>query len=123
MLDNLALDVDPDYYSEYFSLAWIPGVLRGLSAPIHKLVFEISAKEISQLDVVLWSRIDKIVADPLNDQFGDLDRVEILLDCRRSSECGSFLKGGETLHEAFRSRLPRIGAMGLLQCSFVGSLR
>src|SRR5579872_4326454 len=123
VLDNLGLDVDPEHYSKHFSLAWIPGVLRGLSAPIRKLVLEISAREISQLDAVPWSMIDEVVADPLNAQFGALDRVEILLDHRWSSEGGSFLKGGETLHEVFRPRLPQIGGMGLLRCSFVGFLR
>lgn len=123
VLDNLGLDADPEYYSERFSLAWIPGVLRRLSSPIRKLVFEVSAKEISQLDVVPWSMIDELVADPQNVQFLSLDRVEILLECKRTSGGGSFLKHRETLHQEFRSRLPQTERMGLLRCSFVSSLR
>lgn len=123
MLDNLGLDVGAEHFSDHFSLAWIEGVLRRLSSPIRKLAFEVSAKEISQLDVVPWRLIDELVADPRNVQFRSLDRVEILLECKGSSEGGSFLKHWDSLHQMFRSRLPEIERLGLLQCSFVSSLR
>ena len=123
VLDNLGLDVDDLYFSEHFSLAWIPGVLRRLSSPIRKLAFEVSAKEIPQLDVVPWSMIDGLVADPHNVQFRCLDRVEILLECKGLPEGGSFLRHRDTLYEVFQSRLPEIERMGLLRCSFASSLR
>ena len=123
MLDNLGLDVRDEYFSERFTLAWIPGVLRRMSSPIRKLVFEVSANEISQLDVVPWSLIDDLVADPYNVQFRSLDRVEILLECRGTSEGESFLGNRDTLQQVFQSRLPGIEKMGLLRCSFACSLR
>ena len=123
MLDNLGLDVHDEHFSGLFSLAWIPGVLRRISSPIRKLVFEVSANEISQLDVVPWSLIDDLIADPHNVQFRSLDRVEILLECRGMSEGGSFLKNQDTLQQVFQPRLPGIEKMGLLRCSFAGSLR
>jgi hypothetical protein len=123
VLDNLGLDVGAEHFSEHFSLAWTVGALRRLSSPIRRLVFEVSAKEISQLDAVPWRLIDKLVSDPLSVQFQSLDRVEILLECRGSSEGGSFLKHWDSLHQVFQSRLPEIERMGLLRCSFVSSLR
>ena len=122
VLDNLGLNVGAEHFSEHFSLAWIPGVLRRLSSPIRKLVFEVSAKEISQLNVVPWPLIDELVADPQNVQFRSLDRVEILLECKGLQEGGSFLKNWDTLDQVFKQRLPEIGRMGLLRSSFVSSL-
>jgi hypothetical protein len=123
VLDNLKLDVDDEHYSEHFSLAWIPGVLRRLSSPIHRLVFEMSARDISQLDAVPWPFVDELVVDPHNTQFRSLDRVEILVECRSSPEGDSFLKRRDTLYQEFKSRLPGIARMGLLRCSFVSSSR
>lgn len=123
VLDNLGLDVGPEHFSDHFSLAWIVEVLIRLSSPIRKLAFEVSAKEISQLDVVPWRSVDELVADPRNAQFRFLDRVEVFLEFKGSSEDGSFLKQWESLHQLFQSRLPEIGRMGLLRCSFVSSLR
>ncbi|KAF9647259.1 hypothetical protein BDM02DRAFT_3188167 [Thelephora ganbajun] len=123
VLDDLGLDVDAEHYSEHFSLAWIPGVLRRISSPIRRLVFEVSAKDISQLDAVPWTFIDELVADPLNTRFRSLDQVEILVECKESPEGGSFLKHRDTLYQEFKSRLPEIERMGLLRCSFVSSLR
>ena len=123
MLDNLGLDVDAEHFSIHFSLAWIVGVLRRLSSPIRKLVFEVSARTVSQLDVVPWPMIDELVADPQSLQFQSLDRVEILLEYKGSPEDGSFLKHRRSLHQVFQSRLPEIEKMGLLRCSFVSSLR
>ena len=123
MLDNLGLDVDVDHYSMHFSLNWIPTVLRRLSSPIRKLAFEVSAREISQLDVVPWMFVDELVADPQNTQFRSLDRVEIVVGCEELPEGGSFLKNRDTLYQEFKSRLPEIEKMGLLRCSFVSSLR
>ena len=123
MLDNLGLDVGVEHYSENFSLAWIPEVLRRLSSPIRRLAFEVSAKDITQLDVVPWVFVDELVADPQNTQFRSLDRVDILVECKGSPEGGSFLKHRDTLHQEFKSRLPGIEGMGLLRCSFVSSLR
>lgn len=122
MLDNLGLDVGAEHFSDHFSLAWMVGALRRLSSPIRRLAFEVSAKEISQLDVVQWRMIDGLVADPLNVQFRCLDRVEILLECK-ASEGESFLKHCDSLYQVFQSRLPEIERMGLLRCSFVSSLR
>lgn len=123
VLDNLGLDVDVEHYSEHFSLAWIPGVLRRLCSPIRRLVFEVSTKEISQLDAVPWVFVDELVADPQNAQFRSLDRVEILVECKGSPESGSFLRHRDTLYQEFKSRLPEIERMGLLRCLFVSSLR
>jgi hypothetical protein len=123
VLDNLKLDVDDKHYSERFSLAWIPGVLKGLSSPIHRLAFEVSAKEISQLDAVPWPSVDELVADLQNTQFRSLGRVEIFVERRGSSNDGSFLKHRDTLYQEFKLRLPEIARMGLLRCSFVSSLR
>lgn len=123
MLDNLELNVDVHHYSVHFSLAWIPAVLRRLSSPIRRLVFEVSAKEVSQLDVVPWSFVDELVSDPQNTQFRSLDQVEILVLHEKSPEGGSFLKYRDTLHQEFEARLPEIERMGLLRCSFVSSLR
>ena len=123
MLDNLRLDVEAEYYSEHFSLAWIPGVLRRLSAPIRTLAFEVTAKDISQLDAVPWVFVDELVADQQNTQFRSLDRVEVLVECKGSPEDGSFLKHRDTLYEEFKWRLPEIERMGLLRCSFVSSSR
>ena len=123
MLDNLELDVDEEYYSIHFSLAWIPAVLRRLSSPIRKLAFEVSAREISQLDVVPWAFVDEVVADPQNTLFRSLNRVEVLVEHREPPEGGSFLKHRDTLHQEFKSRLPEIERMGLLRCSFASSSR
>lgn len=123
VLDNLGLDVDVEHYSQHFSLAWIPAVLRRLSSPIRRLTFEVSAKEVSQLGAVPWVFVDELVADPQNSQFRSLDRVEILVECKASSEGGSFLKNRDTLYQEFRSLLPGIERMGLLRCSFVSSVR
>jgi hypothetical protein len=123
VLDNLGLDVGAEHFSDHFSLAWIGGVLRRLSSPIRRLVFEVSAKEISQLDAVPWQLIDELVSDPLSVQFQSLDRVEILLECKGPPEGGSFLKHWDSLNQVFQSRLPEIERMGLLRCSFVSSLR
>lgn len=123
VVDNLGLDVGAEHFSSHFSLAWMVGVLRRLSSPIRKLAFEVSAREIIQLDVVPWRMIDELVADPRNVQFRSLDRVEILLECKGSSEGGSFLKHWDSLYQVFQSRLPEIERMGLLRCSFVSSLR
>jgi hypothetical protein len=123
VLDNLGLNVEAEHFSEHFSLAWIPGVLRRLSSPIRKLVFEVSAKEISQLDVVPWPFVDELIADPQNVQFRSLDRVEILLECKGLPEGESFLKDRDTLDQVFQSRLPETEKMGVLRCSFITSLR
>jgi len=123
VLDNLGLDVDAEHYSVHFSLDWIPAVLRRLCSPIRKLAFEVSAREISQLDVVPWVFVDELVADPQNTQFRSLDRVEILVECKELPEGESFLKHRDTLYQEFKSRLPEIEKMGLLRCSFVSSLR
>lgn len=123
VLGDLELDVDVEYYSEHFSLAWIPAVLRRLSSPIRRLELEVSAREVSQLDVVPWASVDGLVADPQNTQFRSLDRVEILVECKALPEGGSFLKHRDTLYQEFKSRLPEIERMGLLRCSFVSSLR
>jgi len=123
VLDNLQLDVDAEHYANHFSLAWIPGVLRRLSSPIRKLVFELSAMEISQLDVMPWKMVDELVADSQNAQFRSLDRVEIVVECKRSITGGSFLKHRDTLYQEFESVLPEIERMGLLRCSFVSSSR
>jgi hypothetical protein len=123
VLDNLKLDVNAQHYSNQFSLAWIPGVLRRLSSPIRRLAFEVSAREVSQLDALPWPFVDELVSDPQNTQFRSLERVEILVDFKETSEGGSFLKHQDTLHQEFKSRLPGIERMGLLRCSFVSSLR
>ena len=123
MLDNLGLDVDADYYSAHFSLAWIPAVLRRLSSPIRRLIFEVSAREIPQLDVVPWAFVDELVTNPQNTQFRFLGRVEILVESKKTTDGGSFLKHRDTLHRVFKSRLPEIERMGLLRCSFVSSVR
>jgi len=98
-------------------------VLRGSSSPIRKLAFEVSARDVSQLDVVLWAFVDELVADPRNTQFRSLDRVEILVECRGPPGDGPFLKHRDTLYQEFKSRLPGIERMGLLRCSFVSSRR
>ena len=123
VLDNLGLDVGADYFSDRFSLAWMVGVLRRLSSPIRKLAFEVSARELSQLDVIPWRLIDGLVADPCSTQFRSLDRVEILLECKGSPEDGPFLKHWNSLHQVFQARLPEVERKGLLRCSFVSSLR
>jgi hypothetical protein len=120
VLDKLWLDKS---YSRQRSFAWISGALRRLSSPIHRLVFEVSAKDISQLDAVPWLSVDKLVADPRNAQFRSLGRVEILVERKESPRGGSFLKHRDTLYQEFKSRLPEIERMGLLRCSFVSSLR
>jgi len=98
-------------------------VVRTLSSPIRKLVFEVSARDVSQLDAVPWSFVDWLVAVPQNAQLRSLDQVEILVEHRRPPEGGSFLKHRETLYQEFKSRLPQIERMGLLRCSFVSSRR
>jgi len=98
-------------------------VLRTLSSPIRKLVLEVSARDVSQLDAVPWSFVDRLVAIPQNPQLRSLDRVEILVERRGSPESGSFLKHRDTLYQEFKSRLPQIEGMGLLRCSFVSSKR
>jgi len=118
VLDNLKLDVDPKH-----SPTWIPQVLKRLSSPIRRLVFEVSAKEVSQLDVVPWMPVDEIVASPENAQFRSLDRVEILVERKGSLSGGSFFKHQDTLHQRFKLLLPEIERMGLLRCSFVSSSR
>ena len=123
MLDNLELDVDARYFSDNFSLAWMPGVLRRLSSPIRRLALEVSAREASQLDVVPWSFIDELVTDPQNAQFRSLDRVEILILCRESPGGSNFLKHRDTVYQEFKARLPEIERMGLLRCTSVSSLR
>jgi len=122
VLDNLELDVNFKHYSEHFSLAWIPAVLRG-SPPIRRLVFEVSARDASQFDAVPWIGVDQLVADPRNAQFRSLNRVEILVEHSEPPEGGSFLKHQDTLYQEFKSRLPEIERMGLLRCSFVSSWR
>jgi len=123
VLDNLGLDVDADHYSIHYSLAWIPAVLRRLSSPIRRLVFEVSAREIFQLDAVPWGFVDELVTDPQNTQFRSLDRVEILVEYKRPPEGGSFLKHRDTLYREFKTRLPEIERVGLLRCSFVSSVK
>ena len=122
MLDNLGLDVDANYYSVHFSLAWIPAVLGRLSSPIRRLVFEVSAREIPQLDVVPWAFVDELITNPQNTQFRFLGRVEILVESK-TTDGGSFLKHRDTLYREFKTRLPEIERMGLLRCSFVSSVR
>ena len=122
VLDNLELDVDLKY-SEHFSLTWIPAVLRRLSSPIRRLVFEVSARDVSQLDAVPWPLVDELVTSPQSAQFRSLNRVEILVERRGSAEGVPFLKHRDTLRQEFEARLPGIEGMGLLRCSFVGSSR
>ena len=83
-------------------------------------MFEVSVKDISQLDVVPWSFVDELVADPQNAQFRSLERVEILVERKESPEGGSFLKHRDTLYQEFKSRLPEIERMGLLRCTSSG---
>ena len=121
VLDNLELDVCTEHYSEDFSLAWIPEVLRRSSSLIRRLVFEVSARDASQLDVVPWAFVDQLVADPQNTQFRSLNRVEVFVELRGPPEGSSFLKHRDTLYQEFKLRLPEIERMGLLRCSFVSS--
>ena len=123
VLDNLELDVGISHFSEHFSLAWMPGVLRRLSSPIRRLAFEVSAREASQLNVVPWSFVDELVTDPQNTQFRSLDRVEIFILCKKSKEGDTFLKHHDTMYQEFRERLPEIERKGLLRCTSVSSLR
>ena len=117
VLDNLKL------HSEDSSLAWIPAVLRRLSSPIRRLEFEVSGRGRSQLDVLPWPFVDELVSDPQNTQFRSLERVEIFVEAKVTPRSGSFSKHQDALYREFKSRLPVIERMGLLRCSFVGSLR
>jgi len=119
VLDHLELDVDAKHHSNQSSLTWIPEVLKRLSSPIRRLVFEVSAKEISELDAIPWMPVDEIVANPESVQFRSLDRVEILVERKGSPDGGSFLKHRDTLYQEFKPLLPQIARMGLLRCSFV----
>ena len=123
ILDNLELDVSVRYYSEQFSLAWIPAVLRRSSSPIRRLAFEVSVGKVSQLNALPWALVDELVTDPQNTQFRSLDRVDILVEPMGPHEGDYFLKNRDTLYQEFKSRLPEIEMMGLLRCSFVGSWR
>ena len=117
MLDNLKL------HSKDSNLAWIPAVLGRLSSPIHRPEFEVSGRRVSQLDALPWPFVDELVSDPQNTQFRSLERVEMFVEGKVTPRSGSFFKHQDALCLEFKARLPGIERMGLLRCSFVGSLR
>jgi len=114
VLDNLRLD----YGRFNVSFEWITGVLRELSSPVEKLVFEVTVTEYSQLDAMPWAFIDGTV-HPESPQFRALTSLEVFV--RRGVHPGNRppLIDRDVVRLEVALRLPVLNLLGLLRCDTV----
>ena len=97
------------------SFDWIPAVLRWLSSPIQKLVFEVIASYPPQLGMIPWESIDEIV-NPGAPQFKELNQVEVFVRCRVLRGGPSPSIGRDVVRSEIARRLPTLDRLGLLRC-------
>ena len=86
---------------------WIPIALNGASPTVQKLIMEVVAGNISNLDAIPWSAIDEKLAHQLQ----SVTTVEILLATPIGT--GYLLENG---HQEMGKRLPLAAQRGVLRC-------
>ena len=124
-LDNLKVDgSDPcsgrrHRHRSGVSFEWVTGVLQQLSSPIRKLVFEVTATDISQLDAIPWKSVDSII-NPEYPQFRDLVRVKVLVKHGIRPEGYPSSIGKDAVLSEVTRRLPALNLLGLLRCDTSG---
>ena len=118
VLDDLRVD-GSSYDKSDVSFEWITGVLQRLSSPVRKLVFEVTATDCSQLNLIPWAFIDRTVS-PETPQFRALNCVEVLVKrgVRRKHHPSSIVR--DAVCSEIVLKLPTLNLLGLLRCDTVG---
>ena len=95
-------------------------MLGGLSSPIRRLAFEVTATSYQQIDAIPWGYIDNII-DAGDQNFMQLAHVEVLVKQGvRSQGSPPPPLVGDIVRSEITRRLPAITLLGLLRCKTTG---